>query len=75
MYCLNGAYSLWEVGNLSVMSQVDVVGNVDDSEYRKDRVGVSINPIGGILLDPELKIKMSFNVHSNSPATIIEICM
>jgi hypothetical protein len=51
------------------MSQVDAVGNVDDSEYRKVRVGVSINPIGGILYDPELKIKMSFNVHSNSPAT------
>ena len=50
------------------MSQVDAVGNIDDSEYRKVRVGVSINLIGSILLDPELKVKMSFNVNSNSPA-------
>ena len=62
-------WSILLVSNLSMMLQVDAVGDVDDSKYRKVTVGVSINPIGGILLDPELKIKISFNVHSNSPAT------
>ena len=68
IYCLNCPYSLWVVGNLSVMSQVEAVGNVEVSAYKNDRVGVSVNPIGG-MSDPELKLKISFSVHSTSPAT------
>ena len=62
IYCLNCPYSLWVVSNFSVMSQVETVDNVEISAYRNYRVGVSVNPIGGTLSDPELKLKMSFSV-------------
>ena len=34
-------------------------------------MGFSTNPTGGILFDPEVKVKMSSNAHSDSPAKII----
>ena len=44
------------------------MGNVDDLEYENLNVGSSTNPTGGILLDPEVKLKMSSKMHSVSPA-------
>lgn len=56
-----------------MMSQVEAEGRVDDSDCKNINVGSSTNPTGGILLNPEAKLKMSSKVHSVSPAIIIII--